>query len=85
MTAKRSRNIMLRLTAAEFAAVAAAVPAGEEPAVFARRTLLAAVTGERPTDLRRAVAFVVAALAPDIDFPQALVLFDEHAAQPEGV
>ncbi len=85
MSAKRSRNVMLRLSDEEYEAVSAARPTGEEVAVFARRTLLAALADAQPPDLRRAAAFVVAALSPDIDFNEALALFDDHTTQAEGI
>jgi len=84
MSAKRARNVMLRLTDDEFERLTAARPDGEDLAVFARRTLLAAVAGARPPDVRRAAAFVVAALSADIDFAEALALFDDHTTTTEG-
>lgn len=78
MSTKRVHNIMLRLTEAERARLDAARPPGEELAAFARRTLLGAVDSAPPSDLRRAAAFVVAALSPEITFDQALGLFDEN-------
>lgn len=84
MTAKRSRNVMLRLSDEEAAALTAALPPGEKPAVFVRRTLLAALANAQPPDVRRAAAFVVAALSPDIDFAEALALFDDHSTSPEA-
>lgn len=80
---KRTRHVMLRLSEAEHRALADAKPAGEELAVFARKALLAAVAGPRPAEVaRRAAAFTVAALSPEITFEEALALFDEHVFAP---
>ena len=76
---KRTHNVMLRFTEAELAALKAAAPAGEELAVFARKTLLESLGGAK-SNLRHAAAFIVAALSPDIDIAQALTLFDEHVS-----
>lgn len=78
---KRSHHVMLRLTADEYESLLAAKPPGEELAVFARKVVLAAARGPTPEELaRRAAAFTVAALSPDIGFEEALALFDEHVA-----
>lgn len=82
MSAKRTHNVMLRLTPHEHERLMKAVPPGEEVAAFARRTLLSALDGGQSGDVRRAAAFVVAALSSDIGFEEALSLFDEHVSVP---
>lgn len=79
MTSKRLHHVMLRLTDDEFAKLSNAKTAGDDLAVFARRTLLAALdaSGSNP-DLKKAAAFIVAALSKEFSFDEALVLFDDH-------
>lgn len=82
---KRSHHVMLRMTAAEHAALQAAKPPGEELAVFARKAVLSAASGRDSADrVRRAAAFVVAALSPEIGFDEALALFDDHVTRKEA-
>jgi hypothetical protein len=79
---KRDQNVMLRLTVAEHELLLGAKPAGEDKASFARRILLSSLSGPDGTDpmLRRAAAFVVAALSESIGFEEALSLFDDHVS-----
>ena len=86
MSSKRHCHVMLRLTEQELGLLNSAKPAGEELAVFARRTLLGTVQAAAGGgDLRRSAAFIVAALSPDIGFEEALSLYDEHACRREEV
>lgn len=71
---KRTKNVMLRFTVRELDALTSEMPDGAELATFLRERLLAAA------NLRRAAAFIVAALSKEIDFEEALYLFDKHAA-----
>ena len=76
---KRSKNVMLRLSDDEHELLMTAVPPGDDKAAFVRTALLSALNGPRTHDeLRRAAAFVVACLSPEITFEEALCLFDEH-------
>lgn len=76
---KRSNNVMLRLSDEEHKVLAAAVPPGDDKAAFVRKALMSALDGPDPqVQLRRASAFVVACLSPEITFEEALSLFDEH-------
>ena len=84
MSEKRTRHVMLRLTRDEYARLTAAAPPGEELAAFARRTLLTTIDAHSTADVRRAAAFVVAALSPDLRYEEALALFDEHLGQPDS-
>lgn len=80
---KRARHVMLRLTPDEYARLVGANETGDDLAVFARRTLLAALAaGDTAAAVRRAAAFTVAALSPDIDFKEALDLYDQVTASP---
>lgn len=80
---KRDRNVMLRFSADEHERLVASKPPGEDLAAFARRALLAAVDAESGS-VRRAAAFVVAALSDSIEFEEALALFDDHVTQGQG-
>ena len=84
---RRSKNVMLRLSAEEHELLSAAVPPGDDKAAFARTLLLSGLAGPEPHDqLRRAAAFVVASLSPEITFEEALALFDENVpAEPVEV
>lgn len=84
MSLKRSRNVMVRLTEEEFSGLSAALPDGEEIAVFARQTLLTALSSQRPSEMRGVAAFIVAALSPDIGYEEALGLFDDQIICPKG-
>ncbi len=85
MNGKRRHNVMLRLTAAEHAALVKAAPPGDELAAFARRTLLSALEKGGASDWRTVAAFIVAALSPDIVFEEALALFDEHMTRATSI
>lgn len=74
LAGKRTKNVMLRFTSRELEALKSEMPEGAELATFLRERLLTA------TNLRRSAAFVVAALSKEIDFEEALDLFDKHAA-----
>ena len=84
--ATRPKNIMVRLSEDELRVLDESKPVREKRAVYARSVLLAGL--EKPTDrtavtrgdLRRAAAFVVACLSPDISWERALELFDEFAS-----
>lgn len=77
---RRSCNVMVRLTDFEHKKLLDAKPETEELATFARRVLLRAIEQpEMKGELKRLAAFVVAALSPDIDFREALTLYDDHA------
>ncbi len=89
--AKRLKNIMIRLSEDELCTLDRSKPVREKRAVYARSILLAGLEMSSDSaaatrgDLRRAAAFVVACLSPDIPWERAVELYDEFAGtEPAG-
>lgn len=83
MAEPRRKTVMLRFTEAEFEIVSASAKAADqEVAVFLRERALEAIRGPKADPLRPVAAFIVAALSSEIEFSDALNLFDSYVHDP---